>query len=260
MRQRDAWIETTFGGHIPVKILVSCKYKTRKLSQQDVDAFIGELRSSAANKGVIYSFNGFSKGALSKAEKLGIACCLLFENGASPEIPGILGFSSYCFLESLQLLASRKLPNARVDLGHLISLQIDYQGRRTPVSEILEFLYEEQRPKNIALKDGCPQPWCAELVITPKNGDEPLTLRLQTVWKAYRGRNDAYLVNGSYSFENGAFQGSISTPIVDSWGQHPGPGWEEIESGQVLPGGLFASFILKRNGVGAALRAYFQAQ
>lgn len=42
-RQRDVWIETSFGGHIPLKILVSCKRKKTKLSQQDVDAFVGDF-------------------------------------------------------------------------------------------------------------------------------------------------------------------------------------------------------------------------
>lgn len=52
-RQRDVWIEARICGVFPVKVLVSCKRWDRKLNEQDIDAFVGELRSSGAHKGVI---------------------------------------------------------------------------------------------------------------------------------------------------------------------------------------------------------------
>lgn len=44
-RQRDVWIEALIGGHFPVKVLVSCKRYARKVTVQQVDAFLGELGS-----------------------------------------------------------------------------------------------------------------------------------------------------------------------------------------------------------------------
>src|SRR5690606_22733487 len=54
-RQRDVIVETKFGAHLPLRILVSCKRHKRKLSSSDVDAFNGELQSSGAQKGVLYT-------------------------------------------------------------------------------------------------------------------------------------------------------------------------------------------------------------
>src|SRR5436305_14130505 len=66
-RQRDVWIDTTVGGVIPLSVLVSCKRLKRRLDQQHVDAFHGELLGSRASKGVLYSFSGFTPEAVSKA-------------------------------------------------------------------------------------------------------------------------------------------------------------------------------------------------
>src|SRR4051794_21313108 len=68
-RQRDVWIEARICDHFVVKILVSCKRYSRKVDSQMLDAFIGELLSSGAHKGVIYSLVGFTRGALAKAKK-----------------------------------------------------------------------------------------------------------------------------------------------------------------------------------------------
>jgi hypothetical protein len=64
--------------YFPLKILVSCKKYKRKLDQQDIDAFNGELISSGAHKGVIYSYSGFNKYAIEKCKVLGISCCKLY--------------------------------------------------------------------------------------------------------------------------------------------------------------------------------------
>src|SRR5262249_37432979 len=101
-RQRDVWIETSFGGHLRITILVSCKRKKSKLNQQDLDAFIGELQSSGANKGVLYAYSGFTKPALEKARIRGISCCVLME-GEAPPIPEVLAFKAYCFRELVTL-------------------------------------------------------------------------------------------------------------------------------------------------------------
>ncbi|MBI2150580.1 MAG: restriction endonuclease [Acidobacteria bacterium] len=80
-----------------MKLLISCKRYKRKLNQQDIDAFNGELLSSGAHKGIIYSYSGFGKNAVEKAQKIGICCCTLYKDQA-PEIPEILKFHAYCFI------------------------------------------------------------------------------------------------------------------------------------------------------------------
>ena len=85
-RQRDVWIEAKVCNHFPINVLISCKRLKRKLNQKDIDAFNGELASSEARLGVLYSYSGFTVNAIEKAKRLGISCCRLFEN-KSPDIP-----------------------------------------------------------------------------------------------------------------------------------------------------------------------------
>ena len=68
-RQRDVLIETLVCNLFPIKILVSCKRYKKPLNISDIDHFNGEFISSAAQKGVIYSYSGFNDNALEKAKK-----------------------------------------------------------------------------------------------------------------------------------------------------------------------------------------------
>ena len=81
-RQRDVFIQTKICGIIPVKILISCKKYKRNLNQKDIDHFNGELISSGANKGVIYSYSGFNKNAIEKSKVLDICCCRLYNTAS----------------------------------------------------------------------------------------------------------------------------------------------------------------------------------
>lgn len=113
LRQRDVWIETKVLSHFDVKILVSCKKWGRKLDVQDVDAFIGEWKSSGAHIGVIYSFSAFTEPALRKAKTKGISCCRLI-SGNTPELPESIVIPSYCFLPRGSVRASA-IPEEIVD-------------------------------------------------------------------------------------------------------------------------------------------------
>ena len=59
-----------------------------------MDAFIGELLSSGAQKGVIYSFSGFTKPAIDKAQAKGISCCRLYQDETT-NLPESLLFDAY---------------------------------------------------------------------------------------------------------------------------------------------------------------------
>ena len=79
LRQRDVWIEASMGP-FSIKMLVSCQRPKRKIDEQDIDAFIGELWSSGAHKVVLYSLMGFTTLAVEKARSQAISCCKLCRN------------------------------------------------------------------------------------------------------------------------------------------------------------------------------------
>src|SRR5260221_6570923 len=92
-RQRDVWIEVNVCQHIPITILVSCKRYRTKLNEKHIDDFIGEIRSASANKGVLYSFTGFTNQAIAKATRTKISCCRLYDNQPA-DLPSLLLFPS----------------------------------------------------------------------------------------------------------------------------------------------------------------------
>lgn len=63
-RQCDIWVSAKICKFIKISILISCKRQKRKLNINDVDTFVGEMRASGANKGVIFSYSGFSQPAV----------------------------------------------------------------------------------------------------------------------------------------------------------------------------------------------------
>lgn len=228
-RQRDVWIETSFGGHLAIKILVSCKRLARKLNQLDIDAFIGELRSSGAHKGVIYCRKGYTKHALEKAQRLDISCCVLLENQAA-SIPDVLDFNAYCLREQLQLRV-KGLPSGEApDWSTLLSAEGEIEGQSIPAIDGLAQLFDAELP---AIQQGLTQrpPITREVTLPLRSHGEfgPLLLNLKSSWLVFRARMAAWLVNGSYSFTDRDFKGSVSTPSVDTWSINPGPGWEEVQ-------------------------------
>lgn len=227
-RQRDVWIETTFGGHFKLKLLVSCKRLKRRINSQHLDAFIGELASSGAHKGVVYSASGFTKAALNKATKRGISCCVLLAN-QPPPIPEVLSFHAYCLNERLRLFAEGVSPG-EVDWAQLLNGKGEFEGKLMPAHRALACLFAADLP---ALREAIPKTALATRrpVLTLWNGSAegpPIRLGIQTEWAAYRAKIEAWLVNGSYSFTDNDFKGSITTPVIDTWSFEPGPGWEPI--------------------------------
>ncbi len=259
-RQRDVWIETSFGGHIPITILVSCKREKSKLSQQDLDAFAGELRSSGANKGVIYSFSGFSQPALSKAERLSIACCTLYED-RPPDIPDVLAFNALCYRECSRLHVLGDEIKSSEFIGAVLDAEIEMSGETKRVSRILVEKYEAARPKIPAdVAPLVPPVWSADLSLKAGDSASPFTLRLESYWRVYQAKLDAWLLNGSYSYQNQSFSGSFSMPWVDRLGGHPGQGWEEIENPEIDDNTNVISCILSGGNTEEALRMAYGLQ
>jgi hypothetical protein len=253
-RQRDVWIETTFGGHLPLRILVSCKCKKSKISQQDMDAFRGELMSSHASLGVLYSAAGFTAPALAKAKRLGIDCCVLLEDRPA-DLPGMLRFDGYCFRERVGLTL-RGDPGAFATMTDLFDLAVMDDGKPSTVIAGLLRHYAANKP-DITVHEGLglPPTWSAAISVSAAGMRPALEVQLDSAWRAFRARREAWLLNGSYCFNNEDFKGSYSTPYVDRFGDHPGPGWEEIDVADVALTGNRTWFVFHGGDWEPALRS-----
>jgi hypothetical protein len=225
-RQRDVWIETTFGGHLPIKILVSCKRTKRRISQQDMDAFYGELSSSGANKGVLYAFSGFTKQALIKAQRKEISCCRLYDDQA-PDIPDILAFSSLCRKEQVKLSVSGLSNTSAITIGDIFDAPVlDHQNDSRALATLLRMYDENREVARLGIAGPTLPSWSAFLNVPVSN--RQIRLGLISAWATYRARTEYCLVNGSYSILNKDFKGTQTTPGIDTQGTHPGPGWERV--------------------------------
>lgn len=244
-RQRDVWIETNFGGHFSIRILVSCKRYKRRLTIQQLDAFAGELGSSGAHKGVIYSSSGFTEGALKKAERRGISCCMLFEN-TPPTIPDMIAFEAYCLREKPLLIAEGV--TGEVNWSEILNAEGVVDGEVVTAYQGLSKLYDADFPafKNAITLQITPIRYCS-LTLKTNSDIGPIKLSLKSEWVIYRARMEAWLVNGSYSITDRDFKGNFSTPVIDTWSEHPGPGWEPIGSDEITAGNTIKFHFIQPN-------------
>ena len=240
-RQRDVWIETSFGGHLRITILVSCKRKKAKLNQQDLDAFIGELQSSGANKGVLYAYSGFTKPALEKARSRGISCCILIE-GSAPQIPEVLAFDAYCFRELVTLRVDGIPEGSAYTYAEILEVQTPGQAPEIPAIRLLSESFREAKPDVPATLGSLPPGRHAEIEGTIEHLGIRLRFVAQTHWAIYRARLESWLVNGSYSLTEKDFKGTLITPAIDTLSPHPGPGWEQIDADKITSGRFSAIY------------------
>lgn len=239
LRQCDVWINTMIGGHWPVKILVSCKddqRSHRKLTLPDIETFAGEVRSTGANIGVIYSNVGFTRTALKKANAIGITCCRLYQN-EPPDIPHSIRFEYFACHACFQLSL---VPEINTLTGATWNDVLDIRIGAEDTSEtILDLLcadfVEKERNSLEALKsqtakrtDFFPQGWESAWELSLCGFQEKLRLQMLVRWRKYGARIEAILLNGSYCFSSGSFRGEEIGPVVDMKSGHPGDGWVEI--------------------------------
>ena len=233
-RQRDVWIEALIGEHFPVKILVSCKRYTRKINVQQVDTFIGELASSGAHVGVIYSASGFTKDALAKAKKRGISACVLLAN-QPPPIPAVLAFEAYFLDERIQLVANGAA--GAVNWPELLNADGEIDGVAMPAHQAIATLFIRDLAALQEAVSAMQLPVRQNFVsLQHADAADIIRVGIQSQWLIYRARTEAWLVNGSYNFTGGDFKGSVATPSIDTQGSHPGPGWDLIEADDVAAG------------------------
>lgn len=236
LRQRDVWIETTICDHFPLKVLISCKKYKAKINQQHMDAFIGELKSSGANKGVLYSYSGFTKPAIEKAKATEISCCTLFQN-EPPQLPDNLIFDAYLqtpavHFRALTLFKSKGQPETYDELLRL-ALPIG-DGKQITLLDYMELKYFEQRQRirsESRVNGNLPKGWTDRITIkSPEYDEDSIIVEFGGDWDVYAAKLESYLMNGSYSFIEKEFKGTQSFPNIHKNGPHPGVHWKKVES------------------------------
>jgi len=236
-RQRDVWIEAKVCNHFPLKVLISCKRLKRKIDQQDIDAFNGELISSEARLGVLYAYSGFTSNAMEKAKKLGVSCCRLFDNEPA-DIPRNLVFiDSYCCTSRISVSVMAPLDRQwnLTTWNELFSLQCEDAGLPLSVIDAISRSYRDGEKEVVskASETFFPLNWVRVLeCIKEEPNKKTIKIIIRGSWNVYEGRLKAHLLKGSYNFSSQEFLGSISTPSVDTQSSHPGPGWTLLK---VLP-------------------------
>lgn len=242
-RQRDVWVEWSFGGHFPLKALVSCKRWKRPLDQKDIDHFNGEFLSSGAHIGIIYSKAGFNNHAVQKASILGFHCCRLYEDEPA-DLPDLLFFgSAYNFRPRFRI--SLTGPVAEYGFKTWKEVLDLPANSRTVLDALVEHFDVHQ-----SVRDDLAQRWrrarlgSAFEVKGMRDGISPVLVRLDVCDRAFRAKANCFLVNGSYNITAGAFRGSQATPWIDTQSVHPGSGWEEVDSiPDVIPKPCIAMFM-----------------
>jgi hypothetical protein len=228
-RQRDVWVEGTFAGMFPLRALVSCKHYGRPLNQLDIDHFSGELESSGANIGIIYSRRGFTSTAIAKAKTLQINCCRLYRNEPA-DLPETLVFASYCFVPVFWLGYSGPDPSGQT-WGQLFDRR-DARSRSLQdliveaVKRCDRGLVERVRSQRAGFRESA----TAGISWRDDTGEYRVTVTYQ--WRAYRGRVEANYLNGSYCQTSGSFTGTQAGPMIDLKGP-PGAGWDPVPLDEV---------------------------
>ena len=236
LRQRDVWIETKVSEHFSLQILVSCKRYKTKLNQQHIDAFIGELSSSGAQKGIIYSYSGFTKPALEKAKIRGISCCSLYQEEPA-NIPEMLSFNAYLLTPAFHFCAVwlELLDGQPQTLGELYELNMSNNDTK-PVKliDLVIEKYAEKRAlirKNARSTGNLPEKWTDQIKLNnPVTGKDMLVIEFGGDWDIYEATMEGYLFNGSYAFTEQEFKGEQTFPRVNDIGPEPGEYWNKVDS------------------------------
>lgn len=227
-RQRDVWITATIGGFFPVTALISCKHYKRKLNQQDLDAFIGEWRSSKANVGVIYSKSGFSAPAIEKAQAAGVNCCRLYAN-EPPDIPAALILQFYYWMPILEVAVIEGL-EGKTDLKWRdLYRYSDEDGSLLDQMNSACSVAAERTKQALARGEARPNSVSVVHLGFDEQEDTPtFVVRVAHRWRLFKARGSHHAVIGSYSQTHANFTGTVSSPSIDTLSEEPGVGWEEV--------------------------------
>ena len=240
LRQTDAWVQTTFAGHIPLSILVSCKNYKRKLNISHIETFISEIVSTSASTGIIYSSSGFSPNALKKAKAYGINCCQLFTGRPSP-LPETIVFHSYVCKPriALEINADSKDMLNKKDVEYWDELFRIHVKENLTALDAINKTYISAEKEAMAKNDYrfMPSPWISTFCFSDiKDENTVYSLTIKGIWAIFKGKTECHLFNGSYCFNNNSYLGNMRTPAIDTYEFHPGTDfWEEVKNIENLP-------------------------
>jgi hypothetical protein len=218
-RQRDVIIDSQVAG-FKISIYVSCKDYKRKINQQDMDAVIGELASSGANKGVIYARNGFGKAAQEKAKAHNIDCCVLI-NDASIVIPEELNLNFYARRGRVSF--NFGIQDRREQMNFIGSRSLNPKGR------VVVILAKEL---NRIVRQSCNNNYIAvgstiEIEVSP---GVVVPIKLHHSWDYYTAKLSTKLINGSYNLTQQQFNGTVTSPMIDISTPDMGEQWTKLDS------------------------------
>ncbi len=220
-RQRDVWVDANVAG-FNVKIYVSCKDYKRKINQQDMDAVIGELASSGANKGVIFAKNGFTEDAKLKAKAHDIDCCILLGEDNSLELPKELDFKFYVRRGRVSFNFGILDRNEQMSFINSRAL-----GQKSRVVAVLA------KELNRLVRHSCANnfiPTKSIIAIKSSARSEMVEVKLHHSWEYYVAKLSSKLFKGSYNFNQQQFRGSVTSPMIDAANPDLGDQWTKLDT------------------------------
>jgi hypothetical protein len=229
-----------------VRILISCKDHRHPLDIEHITAFQGQIGSTGASMGIIYSRAGFTQPALDKAKAAGLVCCRLYQN-QSADIPDHLILPAYHARSraSLRFVPEGGPAEHLRTWGDLFDLPADDGTGAAATGTVLDLIQKVfhgagRRALAGPFEGPFPKAWEEHIgIIAP--WAERLAIAVCGSWRRFRSRAEAHYLAGSYCFASESFHGSQASPSIDTMNEDPGPGWEEIsdaEPSQGLPPGV----------------------
>jgi hypothetical protein len=233
-QQVDVWIDYVIGGHLPIKMLVSCKGRGRKIDVGGIRTFIQEIGDSGASTGAMYSANGFTGGAVKKAHAHGIGCFQLWRDRPADN-PVIEIYRQYWCWDSvcMPIVEPGEAGFPPRTWDEFFSYPLIVNGSRQSLCEYLEEALrigkanalEQMRTIN-AFEFPEDFKFTLDLADCPGHSTK---ITIECRWKRYRGKLRASLLNGSYCVNSGHFSGSISMPFPVTY-PPPASDWELLSS------------------------------
>jgi hypothetical protein len=240
-RQRDVWVEWSFGGHFPAKALISCKHWATPLDQMDIDHFNGEFISSGAQLGIIYAKAGFNDRALEKAKTLGFHCCKLYDNEPAELPEGLAIGLAYHFRPRFRISVHGSADLYGFKLWkEVFSLP---SGSGTVLSAFVQGFDAYQKESDIKKRWELARKGQVVIARVHEKDKPPLVVELHLIYRAFQAKLEYTMLDGSYNITAGHFLGSEATPTIDTQSAHPGPGWDELaQIPEAMPTRLLAMY------------------
>ena len=169
--------------------------------------------------GVVYSYSGYSKAAITKAKAKGICCCRLYQN-ESPDLPEALPFQTYYCTPCVTIALIDDPPDPAWSVAtwqDLFAIKIDTPNGKKSVLDAMDATLLDGQAKALAhdLLPDHPFPAdCRTIFQIDEAGRKPIRIGMDLRWHFYRGKVEAQLLNGSYSVTDGEFKGSQLGPII----------------------------------------------